>query len=131
MRKAPRPCSESFARLPLSLAGSSTSSSSSASTSRSLPRAAMRPRPAPLPPLLAARLSRRLRRRRGHDVDELRRRLRRERILRRLQRRRARVHLAPPAAPAVDDRRGQLGSAHELLALGVLRLALLPDREQR
>src|SRR5205814_4841017 len=132
MRKAPTPCSESFARLPLSLAGSSPSSSSSASTSRSLPRAAMRPRAPPLPPLLSARLRRRLRRRRRHDVDELRRRLGGQRFLRRLQSRGAGVDLGAPApAAAVHGEGGHLGRTGELLALRVLRLALLPHGEQR
>ena len=86
---APSACSESFARLPRTRAGSSRMSSSIASTIRSLPRAAMRPRAAALAPLLArapvrpgsggAPVS---------DVDELRCRLGGERLLGRLEQRR-------------------------------------------
>src|SRR5437763_11515329 len=119
-RSTPSACSESFARLPRTRAGSSRMSSSIASTIRSLPRAAMRPRAAALTPLLAALLRGRRRRCGVDDVDELGRRLGGERLLGCLERRAAGVDAASPAAAA--DGRAEIVGRAELLALRELGL---------
>src|SRR5207249_3646099 len=118
-----------FAWPPRTRSGSSASRSPSTSVARPLPRAAMRSRPPALLALLAARLGARFRRRSLDDVDELRRRLGGERLLGLRECDRSRVE-ATPATPAVPDRPIDL-AARELLPLRELRLALLPDRQQR
>src|SRR5579864_960994 len=126
-RSAATACSESLAWLPRTRSGSSAKSSPSASVTRPLPGAAMRSRAPALAALVAPCLRAGIRRRRLDHVHELRRRLRRQRLLGLGERNRARVEA--PATTAVD--RHTVGVARKLLPLRELGLALLPDREQR
>src|SRR5579859_3508601 len=135
-RSAATALSDSRSRPPRSRPGSSAISSSTVSRSRLLlPRSAMRSRAAPLATLLlpCARGGRL-----GRDrVDEARRRLRGERRLRLLQRERpgveCRAALRPQRPPSRETSSVGLRALTFglLLAPRVLRLPLLPDREDR
>src|SRR5207253_10102681 len=126
----PAACSETFACPPRTRSGNSASRSPSTSVARPLPRAAMWSCPPALAALLATRLrADRIRR----EIDQAGSRLACERLLGLLQRDRSRIALR--AKRSTPCRRSAVGlwlvAARELLPLRELRLALLPDREDR